>query len=113
MEATKYVLRYLKHTSSHGIWFKQSENRLQGCCAIPKELQGDELPLFTDSNWGPQDASEPVPNETRTVTMGELKSTFKDFISPKWGVFYIRVSIRKSEVVEVHVWPKSSLSMMD
>ena len=26
MEAVKYVLRYLKHTSSHGIWFKQGEN---------------------------------------------------------------------------------------
>ena len=27
MEATKYVLRYLKHTSSHGILFKQGENK--------------------------------------------------------------------------------------
>ena len=53
MEAAKYVLRYLKYTSLHGILFKQGENRLKGCCAIPKELRGDEFLLFTDSNWGP------------------------------------------------------------
>ena len=29
-ESAKYVLQYLKHTASHGIWFKQGENRLQG-----------------------------------------------------------------------------------
>ena len=73
-EAAKYVLKYLKGTASHGIWFCQGENRLQGCVAIPDELQGDKLLLFTDSNWGPQDASQPVENETRTVTKQELKS---------------------------------------
>ena len=73
-EAAKYVLKYLKGTALHGIWFRQGENRLQGCVAIPAELQGDELLLFTDSNWGPQDASQPVENETRTVTKQELKS---------------------------------------
>ena len=61
-EAAKYVLCYLNHTSSHGIWFKQDDNRLQGYCAIPKELCDNELLLITDSNWGPQDASKPVPN---------------------------------------------------
>ena len=64
MEAAKYVLRYLKHTLSHYIWFKQGENRLQGCCTIPKELRGDKLLLFTYLNWGTQDASKPVPNKT-------------------------------------------------
>ena len=42
--------------------FKQDENRLQGCCAIHKELQEDELLLFIDSNWDPQDSSKPIPN---------------------------------------------------
>ena len=73
-EAAKTVLRYLQSTSSHGIWFKQGENRLQGQVAIPDELKGDETILFTDSNWGPQDASKPTENETRTVTMQELRS---------------------------------------
>ena len=45
---------------------------LQGCCAISKESRGDELMLFTDSNWGPQDASKLVPNETQTVSTEEL-----------------------------------------
>ena len=74
MDTAKYAFRYLTYTSSHGIWFKQGENRLQGCCAIPKELREDELPLLTDSNLGPQDPSKPITNEIRTVTMEELKS---------------------------------------
>ena len=96
MEAAKYVLRYLKHTSSHGIWFRQGENRLQGCCVIPKELRGDELLLFIDSNWGPQDASKPVPNETRTVTMEELKSIQRFYITRMGGSFILGCSPRKA-----------------
>ena len=69
LESAKHVLHYLKHTSSHGIWFKQGENCLYGSVAIPQELKGQELMVFTDSNWGPQDASKPKPNKTRTVTM--------------------------------------------
>ena len=38
LESAKYILRYLKHTSSHRIWFKQGENRLHGSVAIPEEL---------------------------------------------------------------------------
>ena len=34
LEVAKYVLWYLKHTSSHGIWFRQGENRLHGSVAI-------------------------------------------------------------------------------
>ena len=49
-DAAKYVLRYLKGTASHGIWFRQGENRLQGAVAIPEELKGDEFILFTNSN---------------------------------------------------------------
>ena len=48
MDSAKYVLRYLKHTSSHGTWFKQGENRLHGSVAIPEELEGNELIVFTD-----------------------------------------------------------------
>ena len=64
IELAKYILRYLKHTSLHGIWFKQEEIRLYGSIAILEELKGNKLIVFTDSNWGPQDASKPKPNET-------------------------------------------------
>ena len=91
MDSAKYVLRYLKHTSSHGKWFKQGENRLHGSVAIPEELKGNELIVFTDSNWGPQDASKPRPNETRTVILEELKSIQGYYITRMggplcWGV---------------------------
>ena len=64
MEVAKIVLCYLKGTASHGIWFKQGENRLEGNVAIPEELRGLETTVFTNSNWGPQDASKPKENET-------------------------------------------------
>lgn len=38
MEAAKYVIRYLKHTASYGIWFRQGENQLHGTVVIPEEL---------------------------------------------------------------------------
>ena len=62
-EAAKYVLRYLKGTASHGLWFRQGENRLHATVAVPDEVNSDELLTFTDSNWGSQDASHPRPNE--------------------------------------------------
>ena len=51
LEAAKYVLRYLKQTSSHEIWFQQGENHLHGSVAIPTHLKGEDLMVFTDSNW--------------------------------------------------------------
>ena len=73
-ESVKYHLRYLKHTALHGIWFKQEENILSGCCAIPEEIWGNNSYLFTDSNSGPQDASKPQQTETSTVSEKEHKS---------------------------------------
>ena len=72
MNAAKYVLRYLKHTALHWIWFRQGENCLHGSVAIPDELKGLELILFTDLNWGPQDVSKSTTNESRTVSMEKL-----------------------------------------
>ena len=72
MDAAKYVLRYLKHTALHWIWFRQGENCLHGSVAIPDELKGLELILFTDLNWGPQDVSKSTTNESRTVSMEKL-----------------------------------------
>ena len=57
----------------HETTFTQGAGRLNGNLAIPDELKDTDGPIiFTDSNWGPQDASKPTKNETRTVTMREL-----------------------------------------
>ena len=112
LESTKCVLRYLKHTSFHGIWFKQGENWLHGSVDIPKELKGNDLMVFTDSSWGPQDVSKPKPNKTRTVTMEELK-LIQGFYITRMGVLCIGVFTVKRGEIEVHVWPKSIQSMME
>ena len=95
LDAAKYVLLYLKHTSSHGIWFRQGEIRLHGSVAIPNHLKGEELMIFTDISWGPQDASKPRPNETRTVTMKELKSVQGFYITRMGGPLYWEVHREK------------------
>ena len=59
---------------------------MHGSVAIPEELKGNELIVFTDSNWGPQDASKPKPNETRTVTLEELKSIQGYYITRMGGM---------------------------
>ena len=106
LEAAKYVLRYLKQTSSHGIWFRQGENHLHGSVAIPDHLKGEDLMVFTDSNWGPQDASKPKPNEQRTVTMEELKSIQGFYITRMggplhWGVHREKRGSRSSCFAEI------------
>ena len=68
--------------------------------------------VLTDSNWGPQDASKPKPNKTRTVTMEELKS-IQGFYITCMGDFYIRGVIKKREGVEAPVLPKSNQLMKE
>ena len=95
LDATKYLLCYLKHTSSHGIWFRQGENILHGSVAIPDHLKGKKLMIFTDSNWGPQDSLKSRPNETCTVTIKELKLTQGFYITHMGGPLYWRVHREK------------------
>ena len=66
--------------------------------------------VFTDSNWGPQGASKPTPNEKQTVTMEELKS-IQGFYITHMGVLYIGGSIEKREEVENLVSQKSNQLM--
>ena len=73
---------------------------------MPEELKGDELIAFTDSNWGPQDASKPRSNETRTVTLEELKSIQGFYITRMggpllWGVQREKRGIRSSCMAEI------------
>ena len=112
LEAAKYVLRYLKHTSSHRIRFKQGENHLHGSVVILDHLKGEDLMVFIDSNWGPQDASKPKPNKTQTVTMEELKSIQGFYITRIGGPLHWGF-IEKREEVKAHVSQKSNQLMKE
>ena len=55
---------------------------------IPEELSGDGLLLFTNLNWGPQDTSKHIPNETQMITIEEFKSIQGFYITQMRGLFY-------------------------
>ena len=81
MEAGKHVLRYIRGTSDRGLCFveRPEDDKLHGFVAWPHNVTPPPHGLtsdYTDSNWGPQDASRPLPEEqeTRTVTDDECKS---------------------------------------
>ena len=62
--------------------------------------------VFTDSNWGPQDASKSKPNETLTVTMEELKLIQGFYITRMggplyWGVHREKRGSRSSYMAEI------------
>ena len=74
--------------------------------AVPNKVIGDELLTFTDSNWGPQDASHPCPNEQQKVTMEELKSIQGYYITRMggallWGVKREKRGSRSSCMAEI------------
>eukprot|EP00531_Pseudo-nitzschia_arenysensis_P008906 CAMPEP_0116127296 /NCGR_PEP_ID=MMETSP0329-20121206/6769_1 /TAXON_ID=697910 /ORGANISM="Pseudo-nitzschia arenysensis, Strain B593" /LENGTH=2217 /DNA_ID=CAMNT_0003621395 /DNA_START=65 /DNA_END=6718 /DNA_ORIENTATION=- len=90
-KAAKQVLQYLKSTASHGIWFTQGEERLQGNVGIPPALDPNHLTVFTDSCWGPQLADKPKANETRTAHIDEMNSLQGHYVTRMggallWGV---------------------------
>ena len=51
MDSETYVLQYLKHTESYGIWLCQGENCLHGTVVISEELCVEKLLMFMDANW--------------------------------------------------------------
>ena len=70
--------RYLKATADYGITFSSYANdTLEGFITFPLN---DENPTqlhpsaFTDSNWGPQDASVPTSKNIRPVNLNETRS---------------------------------------
>jgi hypothetical protein len=82
LESAKHVLRYLGATIDWGIRYTQPppssdgdpfdpEDCIKGMVAWPTDDTPrvpilDRLDTYSDSNWGPQDASRPKPGETRT-----------------------------------------------
>jgi hypothetical protein len=72
LDGARYILRYLKETKDYGISYHQ--NGKYARAPWPQSKDGISLHTYSDSNWGPQDASRPVANETRTVTEEECHS---------------------------------------
>jgi hypothetical protein len=61
-QAGKQVLAYLQGTLDRGIRFTQGGHHLQASIAFPL-ADG----VYTDANWGPQDASHPTDGELTTL----------------------------------------------
>ena len=76
LEGARHALRYLNTTKDVGISFHQSAAHVP--TPWPKAVVNEKTKsnTYTDSNWGPQDASRPLPpdEETRTVTEEECRS---------------------------------------
>lgn len=105
-QSAKQVLRYLSHTSSHGIWFTQGDIILEGCVGLLEAFKDEKTLTFTESNWGSQDASQPRENETRTVTSEEMKSIQGYYITRMggsicWGVYHEKQLSGSSCIVEI------------
>ena len=91
LNGAKHVLKYLKTTASYGIRYVQGHNPLRGHVSFPTGKDIDDTTLYTDSCWGPQDASVPKENDTRTCDLEEMHSIGGYYISRMggpiiWGV---------------------------
>ena len=62
IDATKYAIRYLKGTADKGIQFSSKQNAaIESFVQFP--VDPSTITPLSDSNWGPQDASPPNPND--------------------------------------------------
>ena len=73
---------------------------------MPVDMNDEGCVVYTDSNWGPQDASKLRENETRTVDMEELKSVQGFYITRMggpimWGVTREKRGSRSSCIAEL------------
>ena len=62
---------------------------------MPEGFTGNKLLVWTNSNWGPQDASKPKENKTRTVRMQELQSIQGFYITRMGGPIFWGLSREK------------------
>jgi len=78
LDALRHVGRYIKATSDYGISFSSRSNAaLEAFIQFPLDDNNPTKPsptAFADSNWGPQDASTPTPQNHRQVSMDETRS---------------------------------------
>jgi dUTPase len=72
LNQVKRVIKYLKCTKSLGISFNSNNNsKLQSYVKFPIP---SGITSLCDANWGPQDQSRPVPNETRVLDLFKSRS---------------------------------------
>jgi hypothetical protein len=78
LDAIRYAGRYIKATADYGISFSSSANEsLESFITFPLDDSDPFAPrpkAFTDSNWGPQDASVPSIKNSRPVSLNETRS---------------------------------------
>jgi deoxyuridine 5'-triphosphate nucleotidohydrolase len=73
INAAKRVIRYLKGTKTLGISFNsERQETLESHVKFP--VDPSKVTSLCDANWGPQDQSKPLPNETRQVEMFTSRS---------------------------------------
>ena len=73
IDAVKRVIKYLKGTKEYGITFSTTTNHnLESFVKFP--IPPNQVTSLTDANWGPQDQSKPLPNETRTLDLFKSRS---------------------------------------
>jgi dUTPase len=72
LNQVKRVIKYLRSTKTLGISFHSDQNSiLESYVKFPVP---DGITSMCDANWGPQDQSRPVPNETRTLDLFKSRS---------------------------------------
>jgi hypothetical protein len=79
LDALEHVGCYIKATSDYGISFSSRSNAalLEAFIQFPLDDNNPTKPsptAFVDSNWGPQDASTPTPQNRHQVSMDETRS---------------------------------------
>jgi hypothetical protein len=71
IKQVKRVIRYLKGTKTLGIQFtSKQQSKVESHIKFPI----DNITSLCDANWGPQDQSRPLPNETREVELFKSRS---------------------------------------
>jgi hypothetical protein len=78
LHTLQHVGHYIKATSNYGISFSSCSNAaLNAFIQFPLDDNNPTKPsptAFTNSNWGPQDASPPTPQNYHQVSMDETQS---------------------------------------
>ena len=77
IDAAKEVLAWLSGSRNYGIRFTQGGSFAAGLVSWVDKEDVDCTPLsqiWTDANWGPQDASHPKPDQTQYISPEEVRS---------------------------------------
>ena len=73
-DAARHVLRYLAGTTTHGISFQSTPNPILVQFLGTTTISHNIATCFTDSSWGPQDASAPDPRFPSQISLISTRS---------------------------------------